>query len=187
MPLLPYNGVWPRIAPGAFVAPTAIVAGDVTVEAGASIWFGAVVRAEEASVVIGRGANVQDNCVIHVDTEMPCIIGEDCSLGHGAVVHGARLGDRVLIGMHATVLSGAQVGADCVVAAGAVVAEGKQIAAGMLVMGLPGRPVRQTTEAERARVRSGAEHYRRFAQEYARSLSQAAPEPPLQPPESAAR
>lgn len=183
MPILPYKGVWPRIASDAFIAPTAVVAGDVTVEAGASIWFGAVVRAEDAPVVIGRGTNVQDNCVIHVDTDLPCIIGEDCSLGHSAIVHAARLGDRVLVGMHATVLSGAQVGADCVVAAGAVVAEGKQIAEGMLVMGLPGRAVRQTTEAERARIRRGADHYRRFAREYAESLRQAANEPP--PPSNA--
>lgn len=181
MPILPYNGKWPRIAPDAFVAPTAVLAGDVTVESGASVWFGAVVRGDEAPVVIGRGSNVQDNCVIHIDTGSPCIIGADCTLGHGAIVHGARLGDRVLVGMRATVLSGATVESDSIVAAGALVPEGRNIPAGMLVMGVPGRPVRPTTELERERIREGAVHYQRYAREYAeglRAAEQSSAEPP---------
>ena len=177
MPILPYTGKWPRIAPDAFIAPTAVVVGDVIVESGASIWFGAVVRGDEAPVVVGRGSNVQDNCVIHIDTGAPCLIGEDCTLGHGAIVHGARLGDRVLVGMRATVLTGATVESDSIIAAGALVPEGRHIPAGMLVMGVPGKPLRPTTEQERQRIREGAEHYQRYAREYAEALRAAAPQP----------
>ncbi|HEY7835647.1 MAG TPA: gamma carbonic anhydrase family protein [Ktedonobacterales bacterium] len=174
MPILPYNGVWPRIASDAFIAPTAVIAGDVTIGAGASVWFGAVIRGDEAPITIGAHTNVQDNCVVHIESGLPCVIGEECSLGHGAIVHGARLGDRVLVGMHATVLSRAQVASDCIIAAGAVVAEGHAIPTGMLVLGLPGRAVRAITEGERQRVREGAEHYQRYAREYAAALAAAA-------------
>lgn len=171
MPKLPYRGIWPRIAEDVFVAPTAVVAGDVTIAAGASVWFGAVIRGDMAAVSIGERSNVQDNCTIHTDTDTPCVIGTDCSLGHNAVVHGARLGNRVLIGMHATVLNNASVGDDCIVAAAALVPEGKQIAAGQLVMGVPGKVTRPTNEEERARVLRGSEHYQLAGCEYAAMLT----------------
>src|SRR5215831_15643066 len=107
MPILPYRGTWPQIDVSAFVAPTAVVAGAVTIGPGASIWFGAVIRGDVAPIIIGPRTNVQDNCVLHADEAQPCIIGADCSLGHLAVVHGAQLGDRVLVGMGSTVLTGA--------------------------------------------------------------------------------
>lgn len=175
MPILPYNGTWPRIAADAFIAPTATIAGDVTVGTGASVWFGAVIRGDAAPVTIGAGANVQDNCVIHVDAGAPCHIGAGCSLGHGAIVHGARLGNGVLVGMHATVLSHAQVGDGCIIAAGAVVAEGRHIPAATLVMGVPGRAIRAVTDDECARVRDGVEHYRQYARDYASALDATAP------------
>lgn len=174
MPILPYRGVWPTIAPDAFVAPTAVVAGDVVIASGASVWFGAVVRGDAAPIRIGERTNIQDNCVLHTDDDTPCVIGADCSLGHGAIVHGATLGDRVLIGMHATVLNGARVGDGCIVAAGALVAEGKQVEAGRLIMGVPGRALRTVTEEERARVLSGVEHYRTYAREYGSFLREQA-------------
>ncbi len=103
---------------------------------------------------------------------MPCVIGAECTLGHGAIVHGARLGDRVLVGMRATVLSHATVDGESIVAAGSVVPEGRHIPAAMLVMGIPGKPVRSTTAAERERIREGAEHYQHYAREYAEALRQ---------------
>jgi carbonic anhydrase/acetyltransferase-like protein (isoleucine patch superfamily) len=173
MPILQYNGVWPVIAPDAFVAPTAVVAGNVTIEAGASVWFGAVVRGDSAPVRIGPRSNVQDNCVIHVDEGRPCVIGADCTLGHGAIAHGATLGDRVLIGIHASVLNGAVVGEDCIVAAGALVAEGKEIAAGSLVMGVPGKVIRPVSAEERTRSMDGVRHYLEYAQVYRMALGEA--------------
>lgn len=171
MTILPYHGKWPHIAPDAFFAPTAVIAGDVTIGSGVSVWFGAVIRGDEAPVTIGARTNVQDNCVLHIDTGVPCVIGEDCSLGHGAIVHGAHLGDRVLVGMHATILSHAEVPDDCIIAAGAVVAEHQRIPAGMLVMGIPGKPLRPTSAEERRRVLDGAANYRRYAQAYTVSLA----------------
>lgn len=179
MPILPYHGVWPQIAPDAFIAPTATIAGDVTIASGASVWFGAAIRAESTPVRIGARSNVQDNCTIHTDDDAPVIIGEDCSLGHNAVVHGAVLGDRVLVGMHATVLNNAVIASDCIVAAGALVAEGKRVETGQLVMGTSGKPVRPLTGAERERILTGARHYQQFAADYRAALES----PPAPAPE----
>lgn len=173
MPILPYNGAWPRIAADAFIAPTAVVAGDVTVESGASVWFGAVIRGDSAAVHIGPRSNVQDNCVIHVDEGAPCTLGADCTLGHGAIVHGATLGEGVFVGMHATVLNRAVIGAGCIVAAGALVAEGKQIEPGQLVMGVPGKAVRPVRSEERERAADGVGHYMAYAEEYRKALAAA--------------
>lgn len=170
--ILPYKGVWPRIAEDAFIAPTATIAGDVTIASGASVWFGAVIRADSAPVRIGERSNVQDNCVIHIDDGMPCVIEADCTLGHGAVVHGATIQAGALVGMHASVLNGAVIGAGCIVAAHALVPEGKTIPAGQLVMGVPGKVARAVSEAERARVAEGVVHYRRYAEEYRAALAQ---------------
>ncbi|HUY76750.1 MAG TPA: gamma carbonic anhydrase family protein [Ktedonobacterales bacterium] len=166
MPILPYRGVWPRIAPDAYIAPTATIAGDVTIESQASVWFSAAVRGDTAPIVIGARTNVQDGCVLHADIGQPCVIGADCSLGHSAIVHGATIGDGCLIGMGATVLTGAVVEAGCIVAARALVAEGKRIPAGQLVMGAPGKVTRAVTDAERARILEGRDHYLEYAREY---------------------
>ncbi len=173
MPILPFKGVWPRIAPDAFIAPDATIVGDVTVESGASVWFGAVIRADMATVRIGPRSNIQDHCTLHTDEHAPVVVGADCSIGHNAIVHGAALGDRVLVGMHATILTGASLGDDCIVAAKALVSEGKRIEPGHLVMGIPGKVARRVSEAERARVLEGSQHYQDFAREYQRSLDQA--------------
>lgn len=177
MPILPYKGVWPRIAADAFIAPTATIAGDVEIASGASVWFSAVIRGDTAPVRIGPRTNVQDGCVIHTDEGAPCKIGADCSVGHGAIVHGATLGVRVLVGMSATVLNRAVVEDGCIVAASALVAEGKHVPAGLLVMGVPGKLVRPVNDAERARMLDGVQHYLDYAREYAESL-QAADEQP---------
>ena len=173
MPVLSYRGFSPRIADGVFIAPTAVIAGDVTIEAGASVWFGAVIRGDSSAVRIGPRTNIQDNCTIHTDESAPCIIGADCSIGHGAIVHGATLGDRVLVGMHATVLSGARLGDDVIVGSSALVAEGRHIEPGQLVLGVPGRPVRATTPVERERVMRGCQNYQRYAEEYGQAVKDA--------------
>ncbi len=166
MPILPYRGVWPRIAPDVYIAPTATIAGDVAIASQASIWFSAVIRGDTAPITIGARTNVQDGCVLHADIGQPCVIGDDCSLGHSALVHGATVGDGCLIGMGATVLTGATVGDGCIVAARALVAEGKTIPAGQLVMGAPGKVTRAVTEAERARILEGRDHYLEYARHY---------------------
>ncbi|HLY32147.1 MAG TPA: gamma carbonic anhydrase family protein, partial [Ktedonobacterales bacterium] len=149
--ILPYKGVWPRIAEDAYIAPTAVIAGDVTIGSQASVWFNAVIRGDTAPITIGARANIQDGCVMHADIGMPCVVGADCSIGHNVIVHGATVGDGVLIGMGATLLTGAVVEDGCIVAACSLVAEGKRIPAGQLALGVPAKVVRAVTDAERER------------------------------------
>src|ERR1700747_1232064 len=115
MPIYPFQGRVPTIADDVFIAPGAMIIGDVTIHEGASIWYNAVVRGDTAPIVIGRRTNIQDNCTLHVDAGAPLTIGDDCTVGHGAVVHGATVGNRVLVGMQAVVLSHARVGDDTII------------------------------------------------------------------------
>lgn len=171
MLVLPYGGVWPRIADDAFIAPTAVIVGDVTIESGVNIWFGAVLRGDTAPIRIGARSNVQDGCVLHTDAGAPATVGAECTLGHGAIVHGATIGDGTLVGMRATVLNHALVGAGSLIAAATLVPEGKQFAPSQLIMGVPGKALRAVTEAEQARIRDGVAHYLAYAREYAAALA----------------
>ena len=166
MPILSYGGKWPKIAPDVFIAEGALVIGDVTIGAGSSIWYNAVVRADTAPITIGRHTNIQDNCTLHVDEGAPCVIGDECTIGHGAVVHGATLGDRVLVAMNAVVLSHATIGAESLVGACALVGEHKHLPGGMLYVGVPARQMRPLSEAERAELPARAARYARYAAEH---------------------
>ena len=135
-----------------YVHPAAIVCGDVTLGAGASVWPTAVVRGDSAPIVIGAGTNIQDGAVIHVDAGVPCTIGERAAIGHRAIVHGATVDDDCLIGMGAVLLNRVHVGAGSIIGAGALCTEGMVVPPGSLVLGVPGRVVRQTTTAERERI-----------------------------------
>jgi carbonic anhydrase/acetyltransferase-like protein (isoleucine patch superfamily) len=174
MLIAPYNGVWPRIAASAFIAPTAVIVGDVEIGEFASVWFGAVLRGDTAPIRIGERTNIQDNCVIHTDEGAPAIVGANCSLGHGAIVHGATVGDGALIGMAATLLNHAEAGAGSIIAAGALLPEGKIIPAGQLAMGSPARIIRPVNDSERERAANGIQHYLDYAREYRAALMAAA-------------
>jgi carbonic anhydrase/acetyltransferase-like protein (isoleucine patch superfamily) len=139
MPLFSFEGKRPRVHPSAFIAPTAVLIGDVTVEANASVWYNAVVRADFGPVVIRRGANVQDCAVVHVTPVNPVEIGAGATVGHTCVIHGAVLEDEALVGNGATVLDGARIGARAMVAAGALVTPGTAIPADVLAVGAPAR------------------------------------------------
>lgn len=143
------GGKEPRLDEEAFVAPTSVVIGDVTLHAGASAWYGAVLRADAGPIVIGADSNVQDNCSLHVDPGFPITVGERVSIGHNAVLHGATVEDDCLIGMGATVLNGAMIGAGSLVAAQALVPQGMQVPPGSLVAGVPAKVRRQLTDEER--------------------------------------
>jgi carbonic anhydrase/acetyltransferase-like protein (isoleucine patch superfamily) len=143
------GGKDPQVDQEAFVAPTSVVIGDVTLNAGASIWYGAVLRADGGPVVIGADSNVQDNCTLHVDLGFPLTVGERVSIGHNAVVHGATVEDDCLIGMGATVLNGAVIGAGSLVAAQALVPQGMRVPPGSLVAGVPAKVKRPLTDEER--------------------------------------
>ncbi|WP_371648608.1 gamma carbonic anhydrase family protein [Streptomyces mirabilis] len=143
------GGKDPQVDPEAFTAPTSVVIGDVTLHAGASVWYGAVLRADFGPIVIGADSNIQDNCTLHVDPGFPITVGERVSVGHNAVLHGATVEDDCLIGMGATVLNGAVIGAGSLVAAQALVPQGMRVPPGSLVAGVPAKVKRPLTEEER--------------------------------------
>ncbi|MGW1716913.1 gamma carbonic anhydrase family protein [Streptomyces sp. NPDC002156] len=153
----------PKVDEGAFVAPTSTVIGDVTLEAGASVWYGAVLRGDVERISVGADSNIQDNCTLHADPGFPVTIGERVSVGHNAVVHGATVEDDCLIGMGATVLNGAVIGTGSLVAAQALVPQGMQIPPGSLVAGVPAKVRRQLTEEEQQGVTLNGTHYAHLA------------------------
>ena len=175
-------GHTPKIHPGAWVDPAALVIGDVELAEGASIWPFTVVRGDEGQYIrIGRNSNVQDNSVVHVTPELPCVIGEGVTIGHRCVVHACTIGNNVRIGIGAVVLTGAVIEDNAQVGAGAVVPPGKVVSAGTLVMGVPAKPVRQMSPEELADIRDNAvEYVRLWRQEYARHNA-AVTWPPLDP------
>lgn len=154
----------PRIDPTAFVHPLAVVLGDVTLGARVSIWPTAVLRGDSARIVVGDESNVQDGTVVHVDEGVPATIGRRVGIGHRAIVHGATVDDDVLVGMGAILLNRVHVGTGSIIGAGAVCPEGMEIPPNSLVLGVPGRVVRQTTDAERARIRHTVESYLQLQQ-----------------------
>ena len=156
----------PQIHPTAYIADTATVLGQVTIAAEASVWFGCVLRAEEAEIVIGPRSNVQDLTVIHTDPNFPCRLGSDVTVGHRAVLHGATVHDGALVGIGAIVLNGAVVGEGAVVGAGAVVTEGTVIPPRTLALGVPARVVRELTESDVMRTRAAAAWYVNQARAY---------------------
>ncbi len=166
--LLPFRGKRPRVAESAFIAPNAVLIGDVTVEQEASVWFGAVLRGDhtENGIVVGAGTSVQDNCVVHVGDWAPTIIGNNVTVGHGAKVESCTIGDRSVIGMNAVILQDARIGTECVIAANAVVLEGARIPDRSLVAGVPGRVKKQLDGSSAEWVARGAQHYIELAQTY---------------------
>lgn len=166
--ILPFNGKTPRIHPSAFVAPTAVLIGDVTVEEDSSIWFGAVLRGDDPDhgIVVGRRTSVQDNCVVHVGAWGPTVIGEDVTVGHGAKFESCVIGDRTVVGMNAIILQDAVVGRECLLAANTVVLEGRQIPDRSLVAGVPG-VVKKTLEGSASRwIEGGGQHYVDLGRQY---------------------
>lgn len=153
------KGTSPQIDPSCFVAPSATVIGDVTVGARSSIWFGAIVRGDINAIRIGAETNVQDGCVLHVDRQHALTLGDLVTVGHRAILHGCTVGDRVLIGMGATIMNGAVIGADSIVGAGALVTEGVVVPPRSLVLGVPAKIHRGLSEEEVASIRAAAERY----------------------------
>lgn len=153
------GGRAPRVADDAWVAPGAVLVGEVTLMPGASVWYGAVLRADNAPIVIGRDSNLQDNVSAHVDPGSPLTVGDRVSVGHNAVLHGCTIEDDVLIGMSATVMNGARIGTGSLVAAGAVVTQGMVIPPRSLVAGVPAKARRELTDDELAGIAANAAVY----------------------------
>lgn len=155
-----------------WVAPNATLVGKVKLEAGASVWFNAVLRGDNELIHIGENSNVQDGTVMHTDMGFPLNIGKGVTIGHNAMLHGCTVGDYSLIGINAVILNGAKIGKNCIIGANSLIGEGKEIPDGSLVMGSPGKVVRELTEVQKKMLEASAAHYVHNAQRYARDLTE---------------
>lgn len=166
--VLPLGGKRPRIDPSVFLAPTAVVVGNVTIGAESSVWFGAVIRGDSPDhpIAIGSRTSIQENCVVHVGHWGPTVVGDDVTVGHGAKFECCTIGDRSVIGMNAVILQNAVIGSECVLAAGTVVLEGAEIPDRSVVAGVPGK-VKKTLEGGAAEwIRGGGSHYVELSRRY---------------------
>ncbi|RYF60265.1 MAG: gamma carbonic anhydrase family protein [Comamonadaceae bacterium] len=167
MALYELDGVAPELAPGAWVADSAQVIGNVKMGEDSSVWFGAVARGDTETITIGRKSNVQDLSVLHADIGSPLTIGDNVTVGHQVMLHGCTIGDNSLVGIQAVILNNAKIGRNCIVGAGSVITEGKEFPDNSLIIGAPAKVVRTLDDAAAAKLRQSAEHYvdnaRRFA------------------------
>ena len=170
MAIYELDGMAPKLGEGAWVADSAQVMGDVVLADNASVWFGAVIRGDTATISIGRNSNVQDLSVIHADHGVPTTIGENVTIGHQVMLHGCTVGDNSLIGIQAVVLNNAKIGRNCIVGAGAVVTEGKEFPDNSLIVGAPAKVIRTLDEASAAKLRASARHYVDNAHRFAKGL-----------------
>jgi carbonic anhydrase/acetyltransferase-like protein (isoleucine patch superfamily) len=168
--ILPYQGAWPVIAENAFIAPTAVVIGNVTIGAETSIWFHTVVRGDIARIAIGDRSNVQDLTLVHVNADAPVVIGSDVTIGHSAIIHGTVIRDRALIGMGAIVMSYTQIGAEATIAAGALVAERVVVPDGAVMIGVPAKERSRLDERQREHLAAIHGRYVSVSQRYKEEL-----------------
>lgn len=153
-----------------WIAPTAVLIGDIKIHSGSSIWFGSVLRGDNELITVGENSNIQENSVLHTDPGFPLTIGHGCTIGHKAMLHGCIIGNNSLIGMNATILNGAKIGQNCLIGAGALVSEGKEIPDNSMVIGFPGKVHRQLSENEIEGLRSSATHYMQNAKRFSQTL-----------------
>jgi carbonic anhydrase/acetyltransferase-like protein (isoleucine patch superfamily) len=165
-PLRPYRDKTPKVADDVYISDNAVVIGDVEIGSGSSVWFGVLIRADSSKITIGERSNLQDGTIVHSDEDAPTTIGNDVTIGHGAIVHGCLVEDGAQISMGASVLSHAVIGAGAIVGAGALVPEGMHVEPNTIVMGVPAKPRRAVTAEDRARTIEAARHYSALGREY---------------------
>ena len=170
MPFYALGDFAPQLAPGAWAAPSADLIGDVRLGPRASIWFGAVIRADNTPIIIGEDSNIQDGAIGHSDPGFPLTIGARVTVGHQAILHGCTIADDCLIGMGARILNGVVLETECLIGAGALITEGKSFPRGSLIVGSPGRAIRQLSDEEKQALRVSAAHYAEKAARYAEQL-----------------
>lgn len=172
MTLISFDGAQPSIDESCFIAPGATVIGRVSIGPQSSVWFQCVLRGDINAITIGAQTNIQDGCLLHVTQRHPLIVHDRITVGHGAILHGCEIGSDCLIAMGAIVLDGARVGEGCLVGAGSLVPPGMEIPAGSLVMGVPGKVIRQITPSDKERIQHGFQNYLNHSQAYKKQLSQ---------------
>lgn len=158
-----------KIHPTAFIAPGAVVIGDVTLAEQANVWFNATLRGDVEAIVVGSRTNIQEGCILHADPGYPCVIGRGVTVGHGAVVHGANVGDNCVVGIRAVLLNGAQVGENSIVGACALLTEGKRYPSNSLILGVPAKVVRELSPQEVEANRHAVERYVERAKAFLRT------------------
>ncbi len=168
--LLPRGDTFPEVAESAWVAPGACVVGDVHLGEESSVWYGAVLRGDAEPIRVGARTNIQDGCVLHADPGFPAIVGDDCVVGHKAIVHGCEIGDGCLVGMGAIILNGARIGEGSIVAAGALVPEGKEFPPGSLIVGIPAKRAKDVSEEQTEDIARGVRTYVERAAAHRESL-----------------
>lgn len=161
--ILQLDGIWPDVVESAWVAPGARLIGDVHIDEDASVWYGAILRADLECIHIGSRTSIQDNCVVHVESDAPVTVGEECTIGHAAVLHGCTIGHNCLVGINATILTGASIGAGSIVGAGAVVPHGSNYAPRSLLLGVPAKRVGEVSKKQTHRVARGVAAYVQLA------------------------
>jgi carbonic anhydrase/acetyltransferase-like protein (isoleucine patch superfamily) len=168
--LLPHGDAFPEVATSAWVAPGAYVVGDVRLGEEVSVWYGAVLRGDTEPIRVEARTNIQDGCVLHADPGYPATVGEDCVVGHKAIVHGCEIGNKCLVGMGATILNGARIGEGSIVAAGALVPEGKEYPPHSLIVGIPAKRVKEVSEEQTEDIVRGVRTYVERAASHRESL-----------------
>lgn len=164
--LIPYGGKSPKIDKSVFIAPGSYIIGNVTIGKESSIWFGAVLRGDEGPITIGERTSIQENVTIHLYEEFPTVVGDEVTVGHNAVIHGCKIGNRCIIGMGSTILDGAEIGEECIVGANTLITNGKMIPPRSLVLGSPGKVVRQLTDKDLQMIYESYKVYVQKGKEY---------------------
>lgn len=166
MMVMEFEGVTPKIDENAYISESVDIIGKVEILENANIWFGTRLRGDMNNIVIGRNTNIQENSVVHVDSKSPCIIGNNVTIGHGAIIHGCNIADNVLVGMGSIILNNAKIGNNTIIGAGSLITQGKEFPEGVLILGNPAKVVRKLTQAEIESIQCSADNYVRLSKKY---------------------
>ena len=161
-----FEGNIPRIDESTYISESVDIIGDVTIEENANIWFGTRLRGDMNKIVIGKNTNIQENTVVHVDKNCPCLIGKDVTIGHGDIIHGCEICDNVLVGMGSIILNNAKIGKNTIIGAGSLITQGKVFPEGVLILGNPAKVVRELSEAEIESIKNSANNYVNLSKKY---------------------
>ncbi len=164
--IMDFEGVTPRINKKTYISESVEIIGKVNVEENVNIWFGTRLRGDMNNIIIGENTNIQENSVVHVDINSPCIIGKNVTIGHGTIIHGCSISDNVLVGMGSIILNNAKIGKNTIIGAGSLVTQGKEFPEGVLILGNPAKVIRQLTEAEIESIQRSADNYVSLSKKY---------------------
>ena len=164
--IMDFEGVTPRINKNTYISESVDIIGKVNVEENVNIWFGTRLRGDMNKIIIGENTNIQENSVVHVDINSPCIIGKNVTIGHGTIIHGCSISDNVLVGMGSIILNNAKIGKNTIIGAGSLVTQGKEFPEGVLILGNPAKVIRQLTEAEIESIQRSADNYVSLSKKY---------------------